>query len=312
MKKLAIIFLSASLLSSVALADDNTILATYKGGEVKESQVMQQYKPLLDMNANSKDKKFSELDSNLQEQLVTAYVRSKLLYQEANNQGIEKSADFQDKLNKAKVQLLEQEVMERYIKNNINDKMIDDEYTKQAATLKGQKEPKVSHIFIKLNDKDPEGKAAEEKIRQIEKQLVVAKTEKDKSKLFKTLAKQYSEDEASKNKGGEIGFVVRGQFVPEFEAQALSMKVGDISEPIRTPFGWHIIRVIDERKVYVPNKEEARNAITNKVNNDAILKYLTDLMKNSDVKITVPKKEDKKPESTKSEIQKNEETKNKE
>ncbi|RYE06045.1 MAG: Parvulin PPIase [Rickettsiaceae bacterium] len=305
MNKLAIIFLSASLLSSVALADDNTILATYKGGEVKESQVMQQYKPLLDMNVNSKDKKFSELDTNLQEQLVTAYVRSKLLYQEASNQGIEKSADFQEKLNKTKVQLLEQEVIERYIKNNINDKMIDEEFTKQAAILKGQKEPKVSHIFIKSSNEAIKDKAAEEKVKQIEKQLSAVEDKKAKSKLFTTLVKKYSDDEASKNNGGNIGFVVRGQFVPEFEAQALSMKVGEISEPIKTSFGWHIIKVVEERDVKVPSKEEAKNGITNRLSNDAILKYLTELMKNSDVKITMPKKEEQKPSDNKSDAEKN-------
>ncbi|MGI4775316.1 MAG: peptidylprolyl isomerase [Janthinobacterium lividum] len=276
MNKLATMFLSASLLSSAALADDNTILATYKGGEVKESQVMQQFKPVLDMNATSKDKKFSELDSNLQETLVTAYVRFKLLDQEAKDQGIEKLPDFQDKLNKAKSQLLEQEVIERYIKNNVNDKMIDDEYTKLAASLKGQEEIKVSHILL----------TSEEKAKEVKKEL-------SKGGKFAALAKKYSSDEGSKSSGGELGFVIKGQLVPEFESKAFSMKVNDISDPVKTQFGWHIIKVLEKRPVKVPTKEEAKNSIAGKLNNDVVQKYFSDLMTKSDVKITMPKKEEK-------------------
>ena len=58
---------------------------------------------------------------------------------------------------------------------------------------------------------------------------------------FKDMAKQHSEC-PSKNKGGDLGFFARGAMVPEFEKSVLSMKVGDVSEPVKTQFGWHLIK----------------------------------------------------------------------
>ena len=64
---------------------------------------------------------------------------------------------------------------------------------------------------------------------------------------FGTLAKEYSQDPGSGAQGGELGFVTRGQFVPEFEAVALKMQPGDLSEPVESDFGFHLIQLIERR-----------------------------------------------------------------
>ncbi|TFG20060.1 MAG: peptidylprolyl isomerase [Promethearchaeota archaeon] len=58
---------------------------------------------------------------------------------------------------------------------------------------------------------------------------------------FEDLAREFSEC-PSKNKGGDLGFFERGKMVPEFERAVLSLKIGDISEPVKTQFGWHLIK----------------------------------------------------------------------
>jgi parvulin-like peptidyl-prolyl isomerase len=300
MKKLAIIFLSASILSSTAFAatEDKT-LATFKGGDVKESQVMQQFKPALDMNPSNKDKNFSDFDSNLQEALVKGYINFKLLEQEAKTQKIEDSTEFQDKLNKAKAQLVQQELLERFVKAAVTDKMIDSEYDKLAASLKGQKEIKVSHILIPVNPKiDPKAdnaakeKALDKASKEAEMKAKDVKIKLSKGGKFAALAKEYSSDEGSKANGGELGFVMKGQLVPEFEDKAFSMKAGEVSEPVRTQFGWHIIKVSEIKDVKVPTKEEAKNGLTDKLSREAIEKYFADLASKADIKLNLPKKED--------------------
>ena len=138
MKKLAIILLSATLTYNTAFAENDAVVATYKGGEVRESQIMQQFKPALDMQPGNKDKKFSEFDPNLQEALVRGYINVQLLNQEAKNLGIETAKEFQEKLNNVKTQLLQQELIERQVKAVVTDAMIDAEYKKLVESLKGQ------------------------------------------------------------------------------------------------------------------------------------------------------------------------------
>lgn len=278
MKRLATIFLSASILTNIAFAaNSDRTLATYKGGEVRESQLMEQIKPALDMNPSTKGKNFDDLDSNMQETIVKGFINAKLLEQEGKNVGIESTPEFQDKLNKTKSQLIYQELIQRHLKANVNDKMIDSEYDKLVSNLKGKEEVQVSHILVK----------EEEEAKEIKKKL------NKNGKNFEALAKEFSIDEGSKANGGEIGFVMKGMLVPEFEDKALSMKINEISEPVKTQFGWHIIKVLKKRAVKVPTKEEAKAALTNKVNNEAVEKYLSELASKADIKLNLPKKEDK-------------------
>jgi peptidyl-prolyl cis-trans isomerase SurA len=68
---------------------------------------------------------------------------------------------------------------------------------------------------------------------------------------FSTMAVLYSEDPGSANKGGELGFVGKGEFAPEFEAVAFNLREGEISEVVETTFGFHIIQLIERRDEYV-------------------------------------------------------------
>ncbi|MCC8398534.1 MAG: peptidylprolyl isomerase [Rickettsia endosymbiont of Labidopullus appendiculatus] len=275
MKRISIAFLSASLLASSAFADEDKIVATYKGGEVKESQVMQQFQSSLDTQPGVKGKKFADFNANLQEMLVRGYVDAKLLEQEAKNSNIESSKEFQAKLNIAKNQLIQQELMERYVKSHVDEKMINAEYDKLVASLKGKEEVKVSHILVAT-----------------EKEAINIKNRLNKGEKFAKLAKDFSQDEGSKGNGGEIGYITSGQLVPEFENKALSMKVNEISSPVKTQFGWHIINVLDKRPAQVLTKEEAIANITNKLSREVILKYVADLESKADVKIMLPQSTD--------------------
>ncbi|UCM85278.1 MAG: peptidylprolyl isomerase [Rickettsia endosymbiont of Culicoides impunctatus] len=271
MKRISIAFLSASLLASSAFANEDKVVATYKGGEVKESQIMQQFQSSLDNQPSAKGKKFSDLNANIQEMLVRGYIDTKLLEQEAKNSNIESSKEFQTKLNIAKNQMVQQELMERYVKSHVDEKMINAEYDKLVASLKGKEEVKVSHILLAT-----------------EKEAVNIKNRLNKGEKFAKLAKDLSKDEGSKENGGEIGYITSGQLVPEFENKALSMKVNEISSPVKTQFGWHIITVLDKRPAQIPSKEEATVNITNKLSRDAILKYVADLESKADIKIMLP------------------------
>jgi foldase protein PrsA len=71
--------------------------------------------------------------------------------------------------------------------------------------------------------------------------LLQIKEKLEAGQKFEALAREFSQD-SSKNRGGDVGFFSRGAMVPEFEKAVLSLKVGEISEPVKTQFGWHLIK----------------------------------------------------------------------
>jgi peptidyl-prolyl cis-trans isomerase D len=98
----------------------------------------------------------------------------------------------------------------------------------------------VRHILLKTTDKDPKQEAAvKAKADDLVKQLRAAK-----GANFAEMVKKYSEDPGSAATGGEYKGVVRGQMVPEFEKAAFSLKVNEISDPVKTTYGYHILQVL--------------------------------------------------------------------
>jgi peptidyl-prolyl cis-trans isomerase D len=98
----------------------------------------------------------------------------------------------------------------------------------------------VRHIVLMTKEKDPKQEATvKAKADDLVKQLRAAK-----GANFAEMVKKYSEDPASKDKGGEYDGVVRGQMDPEFEKAAFSLKVGEIGDPVKTVYGYHILQVL--------------------------------------------------------------------
>ena len=271
MKKLAIVFLSATLTSGLAFADTDKVVASYTGGDVKESDVMAQFRPVLDMQPEHKGKAFSELDANTKEALIRGYINIKLIDQEAEKQGIRKSKAFQDKLAAVEQQMVQQELIEGYVKKQLTDKMVDNEYNNLVKTLKGQEEIKTAHILVD----------SEEKAKEIKNKL------NKNSSDFSKLATEFSKDPGSKANGGELGYAIKGQLVPEYETKAYSMKKNEISEPVQSQFGWHIIKLVDKRPVTVPTKEQALPGIKNKLSREIIEQYFKDLSDKAKIELKI-------------------------
>jgi peptidyl-prolyl cis-trans isomerase D len=146
-----------------------------------------------------------------------------------------------------KVELSDQEIQEYY------DRQLEEgEYTTEETV-------EARHILIMV-DNDAEEEAWEEKKEQILNILEEARSGED----FAELAARYSED-PSKEQGGHLGTFGRGSMVKPFEDVAFSMKPGEISGPVRTQFGWHIIKVENINEAKTLTLEEAREQVSNSI-----------------------------------------------
>ncbi|HCY38651.1 MAG: peptidyl-prolyl cis-trans isomerase SurA [Pseudomonadota bacterium] len=126
---------------------------------------------------------------------------------------------------------------------------------KQHGTPQIVRQYHVRHILIKVNELTSDDEA-HQKIQNIYNQLAKDSSNQAlESKEFTDLAKQYSDDTSSL-KGGDIGWVNKGDTVPQFEQQMMSNPVGKISQPFKSPFGWHILEVLETRDSNLANDRE--------------------------------------------------------
>lgn len=129
------------------------------------------------------------------------------------------------------------------------------------------------HILIKV----PEGadeKTVDEALKRAKAVYQRATAEKAD---FKALASEVSEG-PTKDKGGDLGFVPRGKTVPEFEDALFALKVGEVSQPVRTPFGWHIIQAVSKREAGTLPWEEVQDRIIAQLRNDQTKEALDGLL----------------------------------
>lgn len=146
-----------------------------------------------------------------------------------------------------------------FISKPENMKKIEVDYESNKKELFSTPEQvKAQHILVKTKPGDAE---SEKKALTQITDLKVRAAKED----FATLAKSYSEDEGSKSKGGDLGFFGRGQMVPEFETAAFNSKPGDLVGPVKTNFGYHLIKVLDKKAAQVKSLEDVKSEIARKL-----------------------------------------------
>lgn len=166
---------------------------------------------------------------------------------------------------------------EEDFKNQIRFKLSLNEAIKQSVTEKDVKdhykpEIKASHILV----------SDENEAKEIKKKL-------DTGTSFEELAKQESQDILSKDNGGDLGYFGAGKMTPEFEKAAYKLKVGQISNPVKSPNGYHIIKLTDKKdlKPYDKVKDSIRKDLEEERIADPSFgqKLLQDELKKADIKI---------------------------
>ncbi|PIU17418.1 MAG: peptidylprolyl isomerase, partial [Gallionellales bacterium CG08_land_8_20_14_0_20_59_87] len=196
-----------------------------------------------------------ELRNALREDLINLEIIS----QEATKQGLEKQAETAQQLELARQSVLASAFVQDYVKTHpLDEALLKQDYEAMKARI-GDKEFKVSHILVPTED---EAKALAKRV---------------KKESFSKVAKQKSQDPGSKDKGGDLGWTVPSNFVQPFGEAIGKLTKGQISAPVQTQYGWHVIKLEDTRELKVPTFEEVKPNLEKRRQQETIQKAISEL-----------------------------------
>lgn len=218
-------------------ADPAKVLATVNGVKLTQGEV--------DQASSDLDPQFSRLpDDQRRLAALAALVDIKVLAAAAKSDKLDEGADFKQRIEFLKDRALHNEYFQTAIVDKISDKEVRGRYDKEIAAMPAKNEVRARHILVKTED---EAKAIIKKLEGGAK--------------FEDLAKESSTD-GSAAQGGDLGYFGEGMMVPEFEKAAFALEVGGYTkEPVKSQFGYHIIKLEDKRQQQPPAFEEVKEQV---------------------------------------------------
>jgi peptidyl-prolyl cis-trans isomerase C len=250
-------FAAAGLfVTGLAFADDKPV--TVNGVTIPEARIDLRVK----FAARQGEADTPELRKMIKDDLINL----ELMSQEATKKGLDKQPDTVQQIELARQSALAGAFIQDYTKNHpISEDALKQEYDSLKSKL-GSKEYKVAHILVN----------SEKEATAIAKQL-------KKGAKFDKLAKAKSKDPGSSAHGGELGWNAPSNFVPPFAEAMLTLKKGQISAPVQTQFGWHIIKLEDTRDLKVPDFDQVKPNLMQRMQQQAIQKLLASLRANAKI-----------------------------
>jgi peptidyl-prolyl cis-trans isomerase C len=197
----------------------------------------------------------------MQDQIKQEVIAREIFMQEAQKRGLDGTDDYKAQLELARQTILIRELFADYQKKNpVTDAEVQAEYDKFAAA-NGGKEYHARHILVE-NEAD-----AKQAIADIKK-----------GKKFEDIAKAKSKDPGSAPNGGDLDWATAASYVPEFSQAMIKLNKGQMTpEPVKTQFGWHVIRVDDIRDAQLPKLEEVKPQIAQQLQQQKLAKFQEDL-----------------------------------
>jgi peptidyl-prolyl cis-trans isomerase C len=197
----------------------------------------------------------------MQGQLRDEVIAREIFVQEAQKQGLEARDDFKSQMELARQAILIRELFSEFQKNNpVSDAEVQAEYDKFTAA-NGGKEYRARHILV---EKEEQAKA------------IIASLKKGAK--FEDIAKKQSKDPGSGANGGDLDWAAAGNYVKEFAEALVKLTKGKTTEtPVKSQFGYHIIRLDDIRDAQLPKLEEVKPQIAQQLQQQKLAKFQDDL-----------------------------------
>lgn len=241
-------FLILAALAAAPLWASAQNVATVNGKPVPKSRV----DALMQQASRSGQPVTPDLEARVREEVVLR----EIFAQEAEKRGIAATPEYRSQMELLRQTLLIRELFADWQrKNPPTDAEVKAEYEKIKAQVQGT-EYRARHILV---EKEDEAKALAAQLKG--------------GANFEELAKKNSKDPGSAQRGGDLDFARPESYVPEFGQAMAKLKKGETSEPVRSQFGWHIIRLEDTREAQFPPIEEVRDRIVQQMTQNKLQTY---------------------------------------
>lgn len=251
MKKLFLLSAITVLIS--ACGDDQKTLATVNGKKIYE-QEFNAYLTYKRSSARSEEDKQKLLDAYLQREAIAAQIEQAVLPNDKL---------LQAELNELRKDVLINRHLDRHVNKAVTEEAINNYYNINSAKYE-EKKVHVAHILLRLN------RNMDESQRQVKRTTIQEAYSKLQTGMdFAEAAQQYSEDANSAKKGGDLGWLPEGAIHQNFSQVAFSTEAEKFSEVIETPYGFHIIKVLEAPKTSRKSFESVKGEIRYQLRNAA-------------------------------------------
>jgi peptidyl-prolyl cis-trans isomerase C len=236
----------------VRAEEANPVLAKVNGAEIRASDVALAEEEL--------GPSLAQMDpATKKENVLSFLIDMKIVSKEAEEKKIADREDFKTRLTFARNRLLMDNLLAVEGKAATTDENMKKVYEDAAKQISGEQEVHARHILVETED---QAKKVEEDLK--------------KGADFAELAKKESKDPGASD-GGDLGFFTKDQMVPEFSAVAFALEPGKISDPVKTQFGWHVIKVEEKRTRKAPDFDQVKPQIETYVVRKAQADYVAKL-----------------------------------
>lgn len=242
----------------VRAEDANPVLAKVNGAEIRQSDV--------NLAEEELGPSLAQMDpASKKENVLSFLIDMRIAAKAAEDKKIADRDDFKERLTFARNRLLMDNLLSVEGKAATTDEAMKKVYDDAAKQITGEQEVHARHILVETED---EAKAIEQELK--------------KGADFAELAKKKSKDPGASD-GGDLGFFTKEQMVPEFSSVAFAMEPGKISEPVKSQFGWHVIKVEEKRNRQPPAFEQVKAQIETYVTRKAQSDYVAKLRETAKV-----------------------------
>lgn len=247
-----------------ANAADDPVVAVVNGKEIHRSDVAEARTRLPGQLNGVPEQAIYPL-------LLNSLIDTQLVSAEARKAGLADSAEIKAQLERIENQLLERAYLRSYIGERLTEDVLKARYETFVAEHKGRQEVKARHILVETEEQAKE---------------VIA--ELGKGADFAELARSRSIG-PSGPRGGDLGYFGQGEMVSEFAQAAFALEVGAVTQaPVKTQFGWHVIKVDDRRDATPPSFEEASGQLRADASREIVAGLVKGLREKAEIDIRKP------------------------